>query len=85
MADPTAPKLLKLQADIQKVADKIVKMRSDITTMTSNPMGSNVELCKLLRLVRDDLVNVGPYLGSARDGLDNPVKTLENRKAKKAK
>ena len=83
MARPTAPKFLKLQTDLDKLAARLVKEASAITSVRGNPMGSDMRVCKDLGPVEDAIREAAGAVREAQRQLEKPLAILVNRQKSK--
>ena len=80
MARPTIPKLVKMQNDMNKMSERLGVMRATLTDMTINPMGSDAEMVKHIKMARDQVIETQGVLRIANNHLDTPLTTLKRRK-----
>lgn len=80
MARPTAQKLIKLGTDLEKIRQRLSKEANSIDTVRSNPMGSDVQVCRDLAPVEISIRQAIDSLRSAEFALENPTRVLTNRK-----
>lgn len=82
MSRPTVAKVTKAQADLEKLRIKLLKVASDIAMLCNNPMGSDVELCKTLRVTEAEIREATTLLRGTGNTLDAPLRILTARKAR---
>lgn len=82
MARPTEAKIRKAREDLDKLRLKVNAVAANLRVMSADPRGSDVEICKCLKRLADDLSASGLGLADTATSLEGPEGILRNRRAK---